>query len=95
MLATTMMLQAPDSDSCALARFKMCALGEPLCPALTLGLGATPDQAAFGRVYNTGNCQGNSVLEIELVFAGERLAQGSGCRVQGLGFQYSCYLCRF
>lgn len=64
------LLQAPSSDACALAKFKLCADGDALCPAITLGLGATPDQAAYGRVYNSKTCQSNSPLEVELVFAG-------------------------
>jgi hypothetical protein len=64
-------LQAPASDACALARFKTCSQGEPLCAALTLGNAASAEQRAAGRDYNDNNCQSDSPLDVELVFAGE------------------------
>jgi hypothetical protein len=63
-------LQAPASDACALARFKTCSLGEPLCAALTLGNAASTEQRAAGRDYSDQNCKTDSPLDIELVFAG-------------------------
>ncbi|KAF6264761.1 hypothetical protein COO60DRAFT_1482517 [Scenedesmus sp. NREL 46B-D3] len=61
---------APASDACALARFKTCSLGEPLCAALTLGDAASEEQRTAGLEYRARSCQTTSTLEVELVFAG-------------------------